>query len=616
MRLLDPWTIKSRVAPCRVVFGPHVTNLGVERAISDRHVAYYQRRAAGGCGLIVTEVASVDDSDWPYERAPLAADCANGWAATATAVHAAGALAVAGLGHAGGQGSSAYHQRELWAPSRVPEVATREVPKWMEERDITTVIEGFARSSAIAREVGLDGVEINAGQHSLIRQFLSGLTNHRSDDWGTDRTRFARAVIDATRVGAGDGLVGLRLSCDELAPWAGITPDAAIDIARALAPLVDYLVVVRGSIYTPEKERPDFHEPAGFNIDLCRRVRDAIGATTDVVLQGSVVDTSMANDAIESGAADAVEMTRAQIADPDLVAKSRRGETPRPCLRCNQACQVRDVRNPIVSCVVEPSAGHERDDPDWYARAQHSRAVVVAGAGIAGLETARTAAIRGHRVRVLERLDEPGGVAARVGPGGPLVEWLLGELVRLGVPIEMRVSSIDTAAGEVLVATTGSRPGERSYSVAPDAIILDVLEAVPSDGPIALWDPIGGPIAVALAERLGPRAVLVTPDQLAGNELSRTGDLAPANVRLQQAGVRIERRAILRAVHAGSVEIEDRFSGAMRTVEAVALVDCGFRLPDESVAAVIRAGDCVAPRTILEAVLEGRRAALAVDGAP
>jgi 2,4-dienoyl-CoA reductase (NADPH2) len=324
----------------------------------------------------------------------------------------------------------------------------------------------------------------------------------------------------------------------------------------------------------------------------------------------------MANDAVESGAADAVEMTRAQIADPDLVAKSRRGETPRPCLRCNEACQVRDVRNPIVSCVVEPSAGHERDDPDWYDRAQHSRAVVVAGAGIAGLETARTAAIRGHRVRILERLDEPGGVAARVGPGRPLVEWLLGELDRLGVPIETGVSSIDTAAGEVLVAATGSRPGERSYSIAPDALVLDVLDAVPPEGPIAVWDPIGGPIAVALAERLGRRAVLVTPDQLAGNELSRTGDLAPANVRLQQAGVRIERRAILRAVHAGSVEIEDRFSGVTRTLEAVALVDCGFRLPDESVDAAIRAGDCVAPRTILEAVLEGRRAALAVDGAP
>ncbi|MEQ1701192.1 MAG: hypothetical protein ABMA25_13850, partial [Ilumatobacteraceae bacterium] len=116
-----------------------------------------------------------------------------------------------------------------------------------------------------------------------------------------------------------------------------------------------------------------------------------------------------------------------------------------------------------------------------------------------------------------------------------------------------------------------------------------------------------------LAESLGARAFLITQDQIAGNELSRSGDLAPANVRLQQQGVRIEKRAILRAVRPGEVELEDRFSGERRTVECVALVDCGFRLPTEPIeGATAQAGDCVAPRTIHEAVLEARRAALAL----
>jgi 2,4-dienoyl-CoA reductase (NADPH2) len=136
-----------------------------------------------------------------------------------------------------------------------------------------------------------------------------------------------------------------------------------------------------------------------------------------------------------------------------------------------------------------------------------------------------------------------------------------------------------------------------------------------------LIDPIGGPIAVALAEDLGERAVLVTPDNVAGNELSRTGDLAPANVRLQQRSVRIERRTIVRQVRPDPaskgqlwVEVEDRFSGARRLIPCSAVVDCGFRLPHPPLAgAHVRAGDCVAPRTIHEAVLEGRRAALAVD---
>ena len=116
-------------------------------------------------------------------------------------------MVLAGIGHAGGQGSSAYSQRELWAPSRVPEVASREVPKWMEEGDIAAVIDGFRTAARLAASAGLDGVEVNAGQHSLIRQFLSGLTNHRSDDWGTDRLRFARTSLAAARQGIGAGRV-------------------------------------------------------------------------------------------------------------------------------------------------------------------------------------------------------------------------------------------------------------------------------------------------------------------------------------------------------------------------------------------------------------------------
>ena len=187
-------------APNRVLFGPHVTNLGRGRALSDRHVAYYERRAAGGCGVIVTEEASVHDSDWPYERAPLAADCEPGWRAVSDAVHRHGALSVAALGHAGGQGSSAYHQRALWAPSRVPEVNSREVPKWMEASDIDAVVGGFATAAALAVRAGCDGVEVNAGQHSLLRQFLSGLTNHRDDEWGQDRLHFARTFEERDRI--------------------------------------------------------------------------------------------------------------------------------------------------------------------------------------------------------------------------------------------------------------------------------------------------------------------------------------------------------------------------------------------------------------------------------
>jgi mycofactocin system FadH/OYE family oxidoreductase 1 len=619
MKLLSPIGLGLLTAPNRVLFGPHVTNLGDDRVFSARHIAYYARRARGGCGVIVVEEASVHASDWPYERSPLASACGEGWSAIAQACHAHGSLMVAALGHAGGQGSSAYSQRELWAPSRVPEVNAREVPKWMEAEDIAAVVSGFRDAAALAVASGCDGVEINAGQHSLIRQFLSGLTNHRDDEWGTDRLRFAREVLTAVRTVAAGKVVGLRLSCDELAPWAGITPDQAPEIAAALCAdgLVDYLVVTRGSIFSVEKTRADFHEPAMVNVDVCRAVKAAV--TVPVFLQGAVVEAGSAEWAIGEGICDGVEMTRAQIADADLVAKVRSGASPRPCIRCNQTCQVRDGRNPIVTCVGDPSSGFETTDTVEFGRASVSRSVLVVGAGPAGLEAARIAALRGHQVRVVERAGSIGGLAAVAGPGGALVQWLADECSRLGVTIDVSTTVSELPAGDLVIVATGSQPGVREYAVAADAVVLDVGElrlgrsTLPEVGTIVLFDPIGGPIAVALAEQLGDRAVLIIQDNIAGNELSRTGDLAPANSRLQQRGVTIERRSLLREVGCDHVVVEDRYSGARRTIACVAVVDCGFRLADDQFGAHgTRVGDCVAPRTLLEAIREGRAAALAI----
>ncbi len=685
MSLTDPIRLGEHHAPNRLVFGPHETNLARGRAVSDRHVAYYARRAAGGAGLIVTEEASVHESDWPYERAPLATESAPGWQSVAEAVRATGTgtLVLAGLGHAGGQGSSAYSQRPLWAPSRVPEVNTREVPKWMEATDIAAVVDGFSLAAGLAARAGLDGVEVNAGQFSLVRQFLSGLTNMRDDDWGTDKLRFARDVLVAARHGLDTGtrhgpskLLGLRLSCDELAPWAGLTPESAAEVAVALAPMVDYLVVVRGAIFTASATRPDFHEAEGFNRELCASVRTALrdaGSQVPVVLQGSVVDPAMADAALDGDVCDLVEMTRAQIADAALgakVAAGRAGQV-RPCVLCNQMCQVRDPRNPIVSCIGDPSAGHETDDPapvaDDVVDPVGSSAgpdVLVVGAGPAGLEAARVAALRGHRVRVHEVTDRPGLRTRFPVPrsGNPvlvrLTDWLVAECERLGVTIvtdhAVTAAELERARtdGVAVILATGSVDGTPGYTITTggeDRIVsaADLCahwasaddgaptfpgeDAAPEGAPetIVVLDPIGGPIGVAVAEALTARPAatvhLVTQDHLAGNELARSGDLAPANARLQQAGVIIDRRTIPRRIGKFTrsayvrVTLEDRFTGATRSIEAQRVVDAGFRLPDTALFDAVGqtgmiVGDAVAPRTVHEAILEGRRAAVAVGG--
>ncbi len=647
MNLLEPLSLGSARAPSRVMFGPHETNLGQHRAISARHVAYYERRAAGGCGVIVTEIASVHPSDWPYERAPLAADCGPGWSQTVAACAPHGTLVLAGLGHAGMQGSSAFSQSALWAPSRVPDAGSRELPMEMAEAEIDAVVDGFAAAAALARRSGLHGLEINAGQYSLLRQFQSGLTNQRADAYGQDRLLLTERVLRSVRTALGpDRVLGLRLCCDELAPWAGVTPELAAESAARLAGQVDYLVVVRGSIYSVPATRPDLHSEPGFGIELCRQVRAAVGEEIPVVLQGSVVDPAQASWALADGAADLVEMTRAQITDPDLVARLRADQPDRirPCLLCNQACMVRDNRNPVITCVIEPGSGHELDDGDVSVRDQNPSTVLVVGGGPAGMEAARVLAERGHRVRLAERGPALGGLlttAAAVHGRhrlGVAVDWWRRELARLDVTVslghEVSAAELDDAVAQgirVLLAT-GSVPGPRDYRIAPGAHVVEAadLVALASSGAVdqlpegraVVFDPIGGPVGVGVAELLaanGRPTSIVTQDQIAGTQLALTGDLAEANSRLQQAGVRRELRSLLREAAGDHVLLEDRWTGEQRTADCGFVVHCGHRLPDEALylhrPGTPRAGDCVAPRTVLEAVLEGRRTAMAISAA-
>jgi len=633
---------------------------------------------------VVIEEASVHPTDWPYERCPLASESVEGWAAVARACSDEGALVFAALGHSGGQGSSAYSQLPLWAPSRVPEVATREVPKSMEPEDIEELVDGFAVSAVLAAEAGLHGVEINAGQFSILRQFLSGLTNLRDDEWGEDHALLVHTVLERVRSAAPQLAVGLRLSCDELAPWAGIVPEEGARLAARLAPFVDYITVVRGSIFTASATRPDSHTDPGFNRELVSLVRNTVrGESSDnpeiapvVVAQGSIVDVSMAEDFVSQGCADAVEMTRAQIADAYLASKISNGlpARVRPCILCNQWCQVRDVRNPIVGCVCDPASGHEWE-AEWndfltatpatpatsetsetsetsvtHSSSSEKCDVLVVGAGPAGLECARTAAELGHRVTVVERASEVGGslrVAAK-GLGrarfGDLIAWLDSECRFLAVEVrtgeEVTHSDLEShlIAGGDVVLCTGSVPGLADYSVAHGKRVRTALEALDDTlealddtseetaapepvGAVLVWDPIGGPIGVSVAETLrsmGRDVILATSDVVVGQELARTGDLAPSNVRLQSAGVRLQRHSILRLFEADGAILEDRFSGEKRLAEASELIDAGHRLPDDSLwretgERLTRAGDALAPRGIGEAVLEGRRAAISLS---
>ncbi len=263
--------------------------------------------------------------------------------------------------------------------------------------------------------------------------------------------------------------------------------------------------------------------------------------------------------------------------------------------------------------------------------------MLVVGAGPAGLEAARVLASRGHRVEVVDRAARAGGTLrlASLLAGrerlARLVDWLEAEARRLGVRIVtgVTVTADDLATeGRMVLLANGSVPGPRSYTsdgpvvearelltrLADGAGLDDVLPA----GPLLVADPVGDWTGVGMAELLaaaGRPTTIVSQDTVIGTQLALTGDLADANTRLQRAGVTLAKRSRLRAVSGGLAMLTDVLTAQESTVECAAIVHCGHRLPDVITTARPAAGDCVAPRTAYEAIMEGRRAALAIEAA-
>ena len=418
--IFSPLTVKNMTIKNRIVMMPMGTNYGEQNGeMSFLHINYYEQRAKGGTGLIIVENASIDSPQGSNGTTQLRIDhdnylprlfkfCEN--------IHRYGTKIAIQINHAGASAVSSRINMQPVSASDVPSKEGGEIPRPLSKEEILHIVKKYGEAAKRAQTAGFDAVEIHAGHSYLISQFLSPITNKRTDEFGgsvENRTRFCRMVIDEVRKQVGPFFpIMLRLSADELMEGGNTLEDTLeyLDYLQEEVDIFDVSCGLNGSI---QYQIDANYLPDGWRSYMAKAVREKFNKPC--ISMGNVRDPKVAERILADGDADLIGMGRGLIADPAWVNKVATGHECdlRKCISCNVGCAGNRIGvNRPIRCTVNPSVL----EGDVYKK-QHVNKncnVVVIGGGTAGLEAACTAAEVGCNTFLLEKGNELGGLASLI----------------------------------------------------------------------------------------------------------------------------------------------------------------------------------------------------------
>ncbi|MCA0271210.1 MAG: FAD-dependent oxidoreductase [Proteobacteria bacterium] len=650
--VLSPITLRGQALRNRIVFGAHTANMSDVGLPGPRFAGYLLERALGGAGMIVAEPMPVHRTGVLTRGNFLHStdDVIPHFRKVTEPVKEAGAVILQQLYHIGAHGDSDLSFQPHWGPSGGPSYHDSDGSHAMTGAEIEELIAAHIAAAIRCQKAGFQGVEVWAAYHSLLDQFWTPWSNRRTDEWGgylENRTRLSRRIIEGIRRACGeDFIIGLAISTSDAHPVL-LQGEALIETVALhdATGHVDYVTCGHGGYMDFERLMPTFLYGEKLTAPFTEDLKAAL-THAKVTSEAHVRTPENAEAIIASGQADMVSIVRGQIADPHLARKTIEGraEDVRGCISCNQMCWGRRSRDYWISCLINPSAGREFEwGGDRFTPAAKPRHIVVVGAGPAGLEAARVAAERGHRVDLFEAQARIGGQfrlageQPRRGQVLDLLDWYERQLSKLQVRLHLNsyaeADDIRALNPDAVVLATGSLPDEEGFqrwlpghdrlpgidlgSVwSPEEVMRREAKLGPE---VILYDEGGHwrglGTAWAMAER-GLKVTIVTPETFIGKELARTSADIGLRPRLAKLGVSFLTEHLIAEWQGDGATLRNLLTGEETRYPASALIMSTTNRAFDPLSADLAGiethliGDAAAPRQAPYAFHEGRKMGL------